>query len=209
MPDVEALLDLPLATLAVLVSGYLGYRIAYIGKDSTHKAVDIAFITLSFGLVAKLVFSQAIYPIPYASANAVLALTATLVAASIWRGWGDSAAKKVLRAARVSFSDGHSSAWDTIRLSTKDRPTQLVVRKTDGSQVMCERLETHAKMPHGPCIYGPDGSVAIYVTQYRPASGGNWIKTSFADEVYGVALTYIPAQQIDEIEIRNLFTDPA
>jgi len=36
-----------------LVAGYLGYRVAYDGMSNNHKAIDVAFISLSFRLIAR------------------------------------------------------------------------------------------------------------------------------------------------------------
>ena len=53
LSDVQTLLDLlPVNTITVLASGYLGYRLAYTGKDTKHKATDKVFLSLAFGLVA-------------------------------------------------------------------------------------------------------------------------------------------------------------
>ncbi len=37
----------------MLVAGYLGYRLAWTGKDETHRAVDVVFLSLVFGLIAR------------------------------------------------------------------------------------------------------------------------------------------------------------
>ena len=44
--DLKDLLELQLHTLAVLAAGYLGYRIASLGRDAAHGPVDVLFQSL-------------------------------------------------------------------------------------------------------------------------------------------------------------------
>lgn len=203
MNDVQALLDLPLETLVVLAAGYAGYRIAYSGKDKSHRPIDIALISLAFGLVAKVLFgvvevsefNQIVRPI-------VAGLGAAL-SAVFWRKWGEGWAQYLLRASEISYSDGTVSAWETIISSTRYKPSQLIVQKTNGSQLMCRSLNPYKSKPHGPCLYGEDGSIALYVTHYRADVSKKWEDIDVIDDDFGAVLTYIPSNRIDEIEIRN------
>lgn len=52
--EIQSILDLPVGTIAVLAAGYIGYRIAYQGKDHGHKSVDVLFISMVFAFVARL-----------------------------------------------------------------------------------------------------------------------------------------------------------
>ncbi len=204
MNDVQSLLALPLETIAILGSGYIGYRIAYTGLDSHHRAVDITFLSLAFGLVSKIAIGLMAGYFNHDYVTVLVALFCTILAAGFWRRWGVLAFSKLLRVTNVSFSDGSLTAWDQMRTSTTDRPTQIIVRKTDGSAVMCDYLKTYEHLPHGPCCYGQDGSVSLYITHFRAPDGDKWDKADVKDEFYGVALTYIPASQITEIELRLL-----
>jgi len=48
----SVLLNLPWNIQIALASGYAAYLLGYRGVRAAHKAIDIAFITLVFGLVA-------------------------------------------------------------------------------------------------------------------------------------------------------------
>ena len=48
---IQALLALPIDTLALLAGGYLAYRLAYIGRDKTHSTIDVLFIVTAFAFV--------------------------------------------------------------------------------------------------------------------------------------------------------------
>lgn len=204
MDDVQALLDLPLETLVVLASGYIGYRIAYSGKDKSHRPIDIALISIAFGLVAKLLFGVVETLALHQVVQPLLAGLGAVLAAALWRKWGEGWALALLRASDVSYSDGTASAWEAIISSTRHKPSQLIVQKTDGSQLMCRSLQTYNSKPHGPCLYGEDGSIAIYATHYRAEVTGKWEDTDPDDDNFGAVLTYVPPNQIDQIEIRIL-----
>lgn len=207
MDQIKSLLSLPVETLVVLAAGYLGYKIAFTSLTKSHKPIDIVFISLAFGLVAQIVFSLsedclALWKLKNTEyTSAIVAVFSSVVAAAIWRKWGAGSLATVLRAGNVSFSDGTQTAWDAIRVSTVLRPTQLTVRKTNGKQLMCDNLHIYADKPFGPCSYGEDGSISMYVTAVRASSEDDWQDIDPVIEEYGVALTYIPANQISEIEV--------
>ena len=207
--DVRALLDLPLGVLAVIASGYIGYRIAFTGKDKTHATIDVIFLTFVFAALAKLVFvcfetwaTSSPYPNMAKFWIAVLGFFGVLIAAALWRRFGEVHVFNTLRTLKVSHSDRYQTAWETITLRSGVYPSQLIVRKKDGSALMSERLDNFAKAPFGPCIFGSDGSVALYVTDFKPATG-DWERTGdAATPDWGLPITYIPASEISEIEVR-------
>ncbi|MEQ8747343.1 hypothetical protein [Pyruvatibacter sp.] len=210
--DLQSVFDLPLSTLVVLGAGFAAYRVAFTGKKKGHGAIDVFFITVVFAAIAKFAFEVASNMVPsptpdvmsgYAAlAGSAAAVVVALGAAAIWRKWGEDRFKALLRAGNVSYSDGNHSAWDQVRVSMSARPTQLIVRKTSGKQLMCDDLKTWEYFPFGPCIYGEDGSIALYVTNVRQDATLDWFDIEPLDEGAGVAMTYIPADQISEIEVR-------
>jgi hypothetical protein len=201
LPDV---LNLPLDTIAVLAAGYLGYRLAYIGKDAGHSSVDVVFLSLVYALSAKLVLQTApLLPQIPLPAVLLLAIAAAMLVAAIWRKWGEHRVAKALHHLGVSQSDRHNSAWDSILANDNLGLTTLVVRKTDGSSVRSWPLADFAKERLGPCILGQDGSVALFVTHFRTASDPTWIDDDPRTGQSGVAMTFIPATQISEIEFNS------
>ncbi len=205
MDDLNALLNLPIETLAVLGLGYMAYRVAYIGQDGAHRAVDITFLSLAFGLFAKLtmLLVQAWVPL---SVSVLVAMLVTLALAAFWRAIGISLWQKILRFFNISYSDGKVSAWDTMRVATKLWPTQLVVRTSDGPDLMCDHLSKFSDAPHGPCLYGQDGSVSLYVTHIRSEETNGWLEANWTETELGQQLTYVPRSNVTFIEIRHLTT---
>lgn len=202
MTDAQILLNLPLETLSILVSGYLGYRIAYTGKDASHSAVDVVFMSLVFSLTAKggLLLGNMANPWLGTAAAGVAALGA----AALWRKWGEALAFKLLRHSGVSNSDRTLTAWERISTDASLKPSQLIVRRRDGRLLMCERLADFEKEPLGPCIYGSDGSVALFVTHERGPEDADWVETPDpAEDRWGRLIACIPATEIAAIYLRH------
>ncbi|MBW6506176.1 MAG: hypothetical protein K0B00_05415 [Rhodobacteraceae bacterium] len=202
MTDAQILLNLPLETLVVLVCGYLGYRIAYTGKDASHSAVDVVFMSLAFSLVAKggLVLGN----LTAAGLGFPAAVMCALLAASLWRSSGERLTRQALRWANISNSDRTQTAWERISTDASLRPSQLIVRRRDGRLLMCERLADFEKEPLGPCIYGSDGSVALFVTHERGPEDADWVETPDpADDRWGRLIACIPAAEIAAIYLRH------
>lgn len=201
MGDANALLDLPFGTLAVLAAGYIGYRLAYVGKDGGHKQTDIAFLTLVWASIAKLcaTYTSVLGEI----ASYAFGFVVTVAAALIWRAYLHEAVFNVLRAMKLVDHDGFHSAWASALGRKLKPPRQLVVRLNSGKRLMCHDLADFANAPIGPCLLGPDGSVGLYVTDVMEGADGTWEERSprQADASHGWSMTFVAASEIAEIEI--------
>ncbi len=206
MNEIATLLNLPLDTLAVLGTGYVCYKLAYTGQSSHLTGIDVTFISLAFGLVVKLMIIFIEQCINTHEMAVIVASIVTICMSLVWRKWGVQAVQAVLRLTNVSYSDGKSSAWDTLRISTSDRPTQLIVRTNSGQALMCDYLKSFEDLPHGPCLYGQDGSVSLYATHVRMPSENEWIKATWTKTELGAQMTYIPKDNVASIEVRYLTT---
>jgi hypothetical protein len=201
LPDV---LNLPLDTIAVLAAGYLGYRLAYVGKDAGHSSVDVVFLSLVYALSAKLVLQLASGVGLLSPVGIILAISAALLVAALWRSWGEGATFRALRFARVSNSDRHRTAWDSVRHKPSFAPTGYTVSKVDGTVLLCQNPQDFAHLRDGPCILGEDGSIAMFVTHRRLPGQADWEKRDTFDPVLGYEMTYIPASMVAEIRIDTL-----
>lgn len=207
--DIQYLLDLPVETLSSLAAGYIAYRVAYTGKDRSHQPIDTVFITFVFAVIARLAanfIGASSVQLVLGEATATVALfvgfLVSFTSACIWRRWGEDQTFKTLRSMKISNSDRYDSAWETIAARGTSRPSQLTVRKKDGSTVMCENLSAFKDAPFGPCLFGTDGSIALYVTDFR-AGGSDWETIDPNAPDWGASITYIPASEISEIELRH------
>lgn len=196
----EKLLSLPWQIQLALGSGYLAYQIAYAGIRQHHSATDTIFRAFAFGLVGTAVILWAPLKPIYLE---VVAFSSTLIAGVLWRWIGMEWTRKLLSMTNVSWSDDIQSAWTTITATRTDvRPSQIVVDLDDGRTLLCEDTRRFANAPFGPCVYGLDGSVALYVTD-EMRSDGTWIeKPDVENSEHGPLITYIPATSIRRVEIR-------
>lgn len=193
------LLDLPLAIQLSLGAGYLAYLLAYAGIRKHHTTADALFGTLIFGLFASAVIYLAGESVWFLGLAAAL----PILAGALWRWKLRGLFKSLLRYLNISWSDDTPNAWLTITSEHTDaRPSQIAVDTKNGRTLLCEDTRVFGNSPHGPAIFGLDGSVAFYVTDERRADG-EWFKHSDVIHPHeGDRLTFIPADQIERVELR-------
>ncbi|MGR3480679.1 hypothetical protein [Salipiger marinus] len=206
MDQVKVLLDLPFDVLLLLAAGYASYRIAFIGRDAHHSTIDVTFISLAFAAIAKLsmqLTAQAAPDVPVWSIGLGSA-AASLLIAVVWRRWGQASTYKALRACSVSDHDGQPDVWRSMLARDLKAPTRLVVCLKDGRSLMCEELAKFNDAPMGPCLFGPDGSVALYVTDILKPGAEDWDQVEPFDperSSWGYELSLIPSSEIARIDV--------
>lgn len=212
METAAVILDLPFETLAAIAAGYMSYRVAYTGRDGAHSNTDSLLITLVFAFFARTV-SQFLLQTPALSLfqtqpnlAVFIGILAALVFAIIWRKFLAEQIFTLFRRSKISDSDRHKSAWETLLgRPPRNGPTQLFVACNDGVRLLCERLDDFRSAPMGPCVLGHDGSVLIYVTHRKSNPGGEWEddqSPGTVDNNWGYELTYVPTSRISEIRLR-------
>ncbi len=202
MTDVASLLALPFETMASLGCGYVGYRLAFTGRNDAHSTVDVVFLSLSFAAIAKAVMLP--FEGGWLALGAVLAAVCVVAAASIWRGVGADFAFRHLRGFGVSDHDGTRSVWASMLSRRLRAPMRIVVKLTNGGSLMCNDLRPFYDAPLGPCLLGEDGSVALYVTDVRKASDSDWTEVVVFDSErpeWGYEMSFVPASQIALVDI--------
>lgn len=201
MNDVNQLLSLPYGTLLALGLGYIGYRVAFIGHDGPHGTADIVFTSLVFAAIAKLVLLTApAHPL----LMTLPAIGAVIAAAVFWRTIGAPKTLKYTRKWRISDHDRGRNVWESM-LMRQDLPGvyQIRVKLKDGREVMCDDTTPFFEKPLGANLFGPDGSVALYVTRSRTA-GQDWhVETATDAGKLGAEMTFIPASEISWVKIRR------
>lgn len=73
---------------------------------------------------------------------------------------------------------------------------------------MCERLADFEKKPMGPCVFGQDGSVLLYVTHRKSSANTDWEgdqNPETASPEWGCELTFVPANRVSEIRVNYPF----
>lgn len=208
----ESLLQLSWQSQVVVVGGYFSYALAYAGRRAGHKAMDTLAITLCFGGVGlysmhltsaiissyQLCLNDNVLPLLLS----VIGIVMPLFVAVCWRGFMRERMVAFARKLSGSIEDGLGTAWSSIIQNERAPYSQLIVTLKDGTMYESSPLHQFKKMPNGPCVLGEDGAVGMYVTDITT----EWGSTRSAQELDGeggIRMTYIPASQIKEIDIRR------
>jgi len=212
----KELLALPWQIQVVIVGGYFAYVIAYAGKRSAHKSVDTLAIILCFGGVALLAFRSidGLLPAKLVKLQIDLApfrwfvvaggaIFASLASAVVWRRFLGERVQNILRKASKSEDDGLYYGWETLIQHPNLDYNQLNVSLKDGRVYESYPLSMFDKYPNGPCVLGGDGSIAMYVTHIEGPDKGRREVNNLTCETEGARITYIPADQIAEVDFRR------
>ncbi|TNF16792.1 MAG: hypothetical protein EP320_00585 [Rhodobacteraceae bacterium] len=199
------LYQMPFELIWMLVVGYIGYRLAYVGRDAPHKTFDQVFLVFVFGSIGRgcgaLVASW--WDIGDMIESAI-ALIAGVVVALIWRRWGQAGAFNTLRAAKMVNDDGQANVWHSMLARQLKPPRRLVVKLRNGASLMCNHLADFGHAPMGPCLLGSDGSVALYITDFIGPGEEEWTQVEPYDPTrpdWGYEISFIPADQIARIDL--------
>ena len=103
-----------------------------------------------------------------------------------------------LRLARISTSDPHLTAWDTVRTNPKSGVTAVIAILDDGAAVASDDIHRFKGLPNGPCVFGTDGALALFVTRFREPGSLEWTEVDVRDPGYGDVMTVFSADRIRE-----------
>lgn len=196
------LLNLPWQIQLSLASGYAAYLMANAGNREHHQPVDVAFSTLLFGLFATLIYNTQLGWGIEGYLPIISAFIGTLLVGSVWRKFGRPVSSALLRAAGISISNDDPTALATLFSNTGFDVTQISVRMDDGRWLHCADTRRFADSPHGPCVIGPAGDVAVYLTDMHGTDGALKPVEDGRDTNHGDLLTYIPASRVSQINLR-------
>ncbi|MBO6717897.1 MAG: hypothetical protein JJ913_08080 [Rhizobiaceae bacterium] len=188
-----------------LGGGYLGYLAAYYGIREHHKQIDIAFHTVSFGLVAIATFVLLAPHAPFVAAIAGSAV-ASVASGIVWRRYGANWARALYRHSRTSFADDDPSVFATVFRETGFDVSQANVVLDDGTELFCNDTSQFSDAPFRPIMLGIDGSVAIYATSVFRRTG-NEVEEIVQENVrggpsWGDNLTLIPPNRVRQVDLR-------
>ncbi len=185
-----------------LASGYAGYILACSGQREGHKTIDAIFITLLYSLITTLLLFQLAEKSPPTAG--FLALAGTCVSALLWRMVGRRMLWKIMRGLNFSWSNDDPSALATISNNTRAKISQIAVLLDDGTWLRCDDTSQFASAPFGPCILGPNGDVALYLTHEEKAGKRPRALKTVRNACFGDRITYIPSAKIRRITLRHI-----
>lgn len=200
MLDPKILTTLPYDFLWMMATGYLAYRLAFVGRNSHHKVFDETLLMVVFATIARLAaaFFVTVACLPYVPA-AMLGAVFTLALALAWRCWLANWARERLRNFGLVDHDGYADAWRSMLAADLNGPKQLVVVLKSGKSYLCDDLARFNTAPLGPCLWGEDGSIGMYVTAMRK-QGEKWQDLN-PERSIGYEMSFFKAAEIERIDI--------
>lgn len=193
-------LNLSLSVQVSLASGYLSYVTAYAGFRKEHSGQDAAFITLAFASIAQLTF---ILADPYCGSIGACAsaLSASLLAAVLWRRCGKKCWQWVMAKTNTHRDDGVHAGWLVVTQTPKI-VEQVSVHMKNGRVLYLNDRRQYNDAPWQGVYFGGDGSVAMVVDEEELPDGTTEAREGMVDPDWGTRMTYIPASEIARINIR-------
>lgn len=196
----ETLTKLPYDFLWMFATGYIAYRIAFVGRNGHHKTFDETFLVMVFATLARLIaglisWLTGCHPV----ISGLSAVGITILAAIVWRRWVSGWVRTALRKAGIVDHDGQPDAWRSMLAETLRGPTQLVVVLKSGKSYLCDNVGRFNDAPLGPCVFGEDGSVAMYLTAVRKP-GMPWEDCNPEGE-NGFEMSFFKASDIERVDI--------
>jgi hypothetical protein len=183
-----------------LASGYAAYALAYTGLRDRQRPIDVVFISIVFSLIASLFLSLQAFV--GAIAASVVAFGMSLACGVLWRRFGRPALFALMHKWNVTWADDEPSALATIIANTRHRMTQIAVLLDDGTWLSCKNAEQFNNAPFGPCLIGPNGDLALYLTHEQPRDAEERELKTVRDGAWGDRITYIPAARIQQMTVR-------
>jgi hypothetical protein len=72
----------------------------------------------------------------------------------------------------------------------------------DGTWLRCDDVRKFSDAPFAPCVIGPSGDVALYLSHEDSPDGKSKEITSARNREYGDRITYVPASRVKRITLR-------
>lgn len=205
MPDISALLQLPFEVIWMLGIGYLGYKLTFVGRDAHHQVLDRIFLIFVIGSFSRWGATYAHHWVEMpASIEAFVALGIGVTISLIWRRWLGGLFFEAMHKTKFIRDDGQPDVWRSMLARELRGPRRLVVKLKNGNSLMCSELADFNDAPLGPCLFGPDGSIAMYVTDVLKADEENWVQIEPIPPdmpEWGYEMSFIPAAEIARIDV--------
>lgn len=202
------LTELPWVTVLTVASGYCGYFVAHQGNRAHHQTADITLGTLAFGFPSLIVFQslQSLWQFPISSLIwSLLGFLVSVITGAVWSRYGRHQSDEILRKLGATLSDDCPSAWAALGRDPNIITKQISVKLTNGDVYLSEDLWEFRKLPYGPCTFGGNGDIILYVTHVRYSDGDSFEMLEQGNiEEWGREATYIPKEQIARVDIRPL-----
>ncbi|MEL4072847.1 hypothetical protein WKW50_22165 [Ochrobactrum sp. GPK 3] len=203
----KLLTQLQWSTLLAFAAGYAGYFVANVGLRTHHRSIDITFSALIFGVFGAFAYDYCSRKLGWSLFGAsAVGFFVPIIIGGLWAWKLRSLMYVVFRKLDISHSDEVPTAWKAVFQATKARSTQLDVKLIDGTWLRCLRLADFEQAPNGPCVFGNDGDIAMYVTHEKSPGDEDFEHVETVhEENWGYEMTFIPKEQIARVYLRRVF----
>lgn len=191
------------------IAGYLSYRLASAGLDRSHKAVDVIFQTLTYGLITHVLYVVLIninsdWRGRVESEYLIVAVSAavTLLIALFWRAKGRDKIISFFQNRNLIRENFAPSTWDSIIYSSH-KWAYVSVTCSDGKTYESDISNLPGGLPFGTLDTDQHGNIAIYVTRTIDADGqtADYGPEDVHDKYGRANITYLPASEIKRIDV--------
>lgn len=198
----QEMLALPVQIQISLAAGFAAYAATYAGLRMRHRGQDAVIIIGIFSGIS-LFWYELGRDLPVVLQMS-LAVAVPLLLGLGWRACYRDLWLWVMRRTGIHKDDGLVSAWDTLAVGwDRYEANQVLVYLKDGRELYLNvyDIEHKGKLPYGGLVLGQTGDILMCVTEEE--FGDVTLKRqSVFDDTYGTRVTYIPAEQINRLELR-------
>lgn len=200
--ELKDIASLPEQIQVIIVSGYLGYSIAYAGFRDNERKDDVVYGIFSFGIFGYIFYDYTRTAYLSFLFPGLGALLISVLVAIFWRKYGRRGFNAALHRAAISNEDGIKTAWSRIIQDTTIVPRQIVVQMKDGSKYSCDDVQAFRTAPIPLFYTDSEGNLAIYVTQKTTTGGIETSVDAVHHDTWGDRITFIPAKDIANVDLR-------
>jgi hypothetical protein len=202
MKEFEAFFSIPQYIQIVLVTGYIGFRIARSGLREHERKDELLYGILVYGLFGYIIYDLCIPFYKHLLIPAFAATATTTLLAIFWRKYGSKFWSDAMHKLEVSNEDGTPNVWAGLTQCTTAGPTQVEVLLKNGTSLACQDVQSFSDAPFPKYYTDSFGNIAIYVTHKQKLNSEKKEQKTVRDAEWGDRITYIPAQEIERILFR-------
>ena len=200
--DISSITSLPEHIQIIFVSGYLGHVVANSGYRDKERKDELLYGILVFGLFGYMAYDLSRSLSEHILMPGLIALATSITVAIVWRKYLRDFLRKCIHKAAISNEDNIKGVWTGIIQNTRIAPTQIVIAMKNGAIFECDDVQQFNDAPI-PLYYSDnDGNIALYVTSRTSPDGQKEEVQATRDPGWGDRITYIPAEEISNIDIR-------
>lgn len=202
MKAIEEFFNIPQYIQIVIVTGYIGFRIARSGLRERERKDELLYGILVYGLIGYIIYDLCMPFYKYVLVPAIVSTATTILVAIFWRKYGSNFWNDAMHKLQVSNEDGTPDVWSGITQCTSSGPTQVEIILKDGTSLACNDVQSFSDAPFPRYYTDNFGNMAIYVTHKKNPNSDKKEQKTVRDAEWGDRITYVPSQCIERVLFR-------